>query len=95
MRTGRPPTCSAEPRGTLITAALTRPSELDLPVASWSLDRLISSLSEPGIAMRRGRISEIVIRQGLRWRQDETWFGAPAAPDFAEKDLMGAGRPGW
>jgi hypothetical protein len=25
--------------------------------------------------MRRGRISEIFIREGLRWRHEETWFG--------------------
>ena len=85
VRTGRPPTYSAEQRSTVITAALTRPSELGLPFASWTLDRLVSYLSEQGIAMRRSRISEIFIREGLRWRQDETWFGARVDPDFAEK----------
>ena len=85
MRTGRPPTCSAEQRSILITAALTRPSELGLPVASWPLDRLVSYLSEQGIAMRRSRISEIAIREGLRWRREKTWFGARVDPDFAEK----------
>src|SRR6185369_9882727 len=48
-------------------------------------DRLVSYLSEQGIAMRRSRISEIFIREGLRWRQDETWFGARVDPDFARK----------
>ena len=85
VRTGRPPTYSAEQRSTVITAALTRPSELGLPFASWTLDRLVSYLSEQGIAMRRSRISEIFIREGLRWRQDETWFGARVDPDFARK----------
>jgi transposase len=85
VRTGRPPTYSAEQRSAVITAALTRPSELGLPFASWTLDRLVSYLSEQGIAMRRSRISEIFIREGLRWRQDETWFGARVDPDFAEK----------
>jgi transposase len=85
VRTGRPPTYSAEQRSTVITAALTRPSELGLPFASWTLDRLVSYLSEQGIAMRRSRISEILIREGLRWRQDETWFGARVDPDFAKK----------
>jgi transposase len=66
-------------------AALTRPSELGLPFASWTLDRLVSYLSEQGIAIRRSRISEIFIREGLRWRQDETWFGARVDPDFAKK----------
>src|SRR3569833_2908184 len=85
VRTGRPPTYSAEQRSTVITAALTRPSELGLPFASWTLDRLVSYLSEQRIAMRRSRISEILIREGLRWRQDETWCGARVDPDFAEK----------
>ena len=56
-----------------------------LRFASWTLDRLVSYLSEQGIAMRRSRISEIFIREGLRWRQDETWFGARVDPDFAKK----------
>src|SRR5689334_16636934 len=85
VRTGRPPIYSAEQRSAVITAALTRPSELGLPFASWTLDRLVSYLSEQGIAMRRSRISEIFIREGLRWRQDETWFGARVDPDFAKK----------
>jgi transposase len=81
VRTGRPPTYSAEQRSAVISAALTRPTEF----ASWTLDRLVSYLSEQGIAMRRSRISEIFIREGLRWRQDETWFGARVDPDFAKK----------
>ncbi len=95
VRTGRPPTYSAEQRSTVITAALTRPSERGLPFALWTLDRVVSYLSEQGIAMKRSRISEIFIREGRRWRQEETWFGARVDPDFAKKDLMGAGRPGW
>jgi hypothetical protein len=35
VRTGRPPTYSAEQRSAVITAALTRPAELGLPFASW------------------------------------------------------------
>ena len=85
VRTGRPPTYSAEQRSTVITAALTRPSERGLPFALWILDRLVSYLSEQGIAMRRSRISEIFIREGRRWRQQETWFGARVDPDFAKK----------
>ena len=42
-------------------------------------------LSDQGIAMRRSRISEIFIREGLKWRHDETWFGERVDPDFAKK----------
>jgi transposase len=85
VRTGRPPTYSAEQRSAVISAALTRPTELGLPFACWTLDRLVAYLSGQGIAMRRSRISEIFIREGLKWRQDETWFGERVDPDFAKK----------
>jgi transposase len=85
VRTGRPPTYSAEQRSAVITAALTRPTELGLPFACWTLDRLVAYLSDHGIAIRRSRISEIFIREGLKWRHDETWFGERVDPDFAKK----------
>jgi transposase len=85
VRTGRPPTYSAEQRSAVITAALTRPAELGLPFAGWTLDRLVAYLSDHGIAMRRSRISEIFIREGLKWRHEETWFGERVDPDFAKK----------
>jgi hypothetical protein len=50
-----------------------------------ALDRLVAYLSGQGIAMRRSRISEIFIREGLKWRHDETWFGARVDLDFAKK----------
>jgi transposase len=85
VRTGRPPTYSAEQRSAVINAALTRPADLGLPFASWTLDRLVAYLAEQGIAMRRSRISEIFIQEGLKWRHEETWFGARVDPDFARK----------
>src|SRR3954454_12499405 len=85
VRTGRPPTYSAEDRSTVISTALTRPADLGLPFASWTLDRLAAHLTERGIGMRRSRISEILLREGLRWRREETWFGARVDPEFAEK----------
>jgi len=85
VRTGRPPTYSAEQRSTVINTALTRPADLGLPFASWTLDRLVAYLAGQGIAMRRSRISEIFIQEGLKWRHDETWFGARVDPEFARK----------
>ena len=85
VRTGRPPTYSAEDRSTVISTALTRPADLGLPFASWTLDRLAARLAERGIAMRRSRIGEILIREGLRWRHEETWFGERVDPEFARK----------
>jgi transposase len=85
VRTGRPPTYSAEQRSAVIDAALTPPADLGLPFASWTLDRLVAHLTERGIAMRRSRIGEILIREGLRWRHEETWFGERVDPEFARK----------
>ena len=85
-RPGRPPIYSADQVGAVIEAALTRPADLGLPFASWTLDRLAAYLSETkGIAMRRSRIGEVLQREGLKWRQEETWFGARVDPDFARK----------
>jgi hypothetical protein len=58
---------------------------LGLPFACWTLDRLVAYLSGQGMAMRGSRISEIFIREGLKWRHDETWFGERVDPDFAKK----------
>src|SRR5215208_1547034 len=86
VRSGRPPTYSAEQRSAVINAALTRPADLGLPFACWMLDRLVAYLGEQkGIAMRRSRMGEIFIQEGLKWRQEETWFGARVDPDFARK----------
>jgi transposase len=85
VRSGRPPTYSAEQRSAVIDAALTRPADLGLPFACWTLDRLVAHLGERGIAMRRSRISEIFIQEGLKWRREETWFGERVDPEFARK----------
>jgi transposase len=90
-RSGRPATYSADEVAAVIAAALTSPGRLGLPFASWTLDRLAAFLREhKGIAMRRSRIDEILLAEGLRWRRQETWFGERVDPEFAEK--RGASR---
>ena len=85
-RSGRPVTYTAEEVGELIAASLTAPQELGLPFASWTLDRLAAYLHEhKGIALKRSRIGEILQAEGLRWRQQETWFGERPDPAFAAK----------
>ena len=90
VRSGRPPTYSADQRSAVINAALTRPADLGLPFACWTLDRLVAYLSQQGITMRRSRISEIFVQEGLKWRHEETWFGARVDPDFTRKRSHGA-----
>jgi transposase len=85
MRSGRPPVYSAEERSAVITAAFSRPAELGLPFASWTLDRLVAYLGEKGVGMKRSRVGEVLLAEGLKWRQEETWFGARVDPEFARK----------
>src|SRR5687767_2467868 len=85
VRSGRPPTYSAEQRSAVIDTALTPPADLGLPFAAWTLDRLVAHLAERGIAMRRSRISEIFLQEGLKWRHEETWFGERVDPEFTRK----------
>lgn len=85
-RAGRPATYPADQAGQVVAAALTRPLNLELPFASWTLDRLAAYLSEQqGIGMKRARIGELLRAEGLRWRTQETWFGVRPDPQFAEK----------
>lgn len=66
--------------------SLTDPQTLGLPFASWTLDRLVASLSEEkGIARKRSRLGELLHDEGLRWRTQERWFGERPAPAFAAK----------
>lgn len=37
------------------------------------------------MGMRRSRISEIFLREGLKGRHEETWLGERVDPDFAKK----------
>jgi transposase len=91
-RSGRPATYSPDEVAVVIATALTDPHRLGLPFASWTLDRLAAYLLEQkGIAMRRSRIDEILLKEGLRWRRQETWFGERVDPEFAEK--RGGSKP--
>src|SRR5690349_23604117 len=85
MRSGRPPVYSAEERSAVIAAALSRPAELGLPFASWTLDRWVAYLGEKGVGLKRSRVSEVLLAEGLKWRQEETWFGARVDPEFERK----------
>jgi transposase len=85
-RPGRPATYTPEQVGAVVEASLTSPEALGLPFASWTLDRLAAYLHEArGIPIKRTRIGEILVAEGLRWRTQETWFGERVDPAFAEK----------
>ena len=85
-RSGRPPVYPPEQIAVVIQTALTKPEELDQPFGSWTLDRLTTYINEEkGISIKRSRISEIFLAEGLGWRHEETWFGERVDPDFAQK----------
>ncbi len=98
-RPGKPPAYTADQRSEVIATALTNPLELDQPFASWTLDRLQVYLNEhKDIGIKRSRIDELLIAEGLRWRAQETWFSEkavleneqansepPLDPEFAQK----------
>jgi transposase len=85
-RPGRPATYTPEEVSEVVAAALTDPQTLGLPFASWTLDRLAVYLNEEkGIGIKRSRIDDVLLREGLRWRQQESWFGERVDPDFAAK----------
>ena len=84
-RAGRPVTYPPEQVGEVIAAALTKPDTLGQPFGSWTLDRLEVYLNEAkGIAIKRSRIDEILLAEGLRWRTQEGWFGERAGREKAE-----------
>src|SRR5689334_1120618 len=85
-RSGRPVVYTPEQVGEIVATALTDPQMLELPFACWMLDRLHDYLTaKKGIAMKRSRIDQILRAEGLRWREQETWFGERVDPDFAQK----------
>jgi transposase len=85
-RSGRPVTYQPEVVSEIIQTALSKPRDLGEDYATWTLDRLVDYLSRvKGIRMKRSRISEIFIQEGLSWRHEESWFGQRVDPDFARK----------
>ena len=85
-RSGRPVTYTPEEVSSIIQTALSHPRDLGEDYATWTLDRLVDYLHRvKGIRMKRSRISEIFIEEGLSWRHEESWFGERVDPDFARK----------
>jgi transposase len=85
-RPGRPATYTSEEVSEVVVASLSDPQSLGLPFASWTLDRLEAYLNEvKSISIKRSRINDLLLREGLRWRQQESWFGERVDPDFAAK----------
>src|SRR5215467_4744461 len=71
-RAGRPVTYQPEHVSEVIATALTNPQHLNQPFACWTLDRLETYLNaEKKIPIKRSRIDDLLIAEGLRWRTQE------------------------
>jgi transposase len=93
-RSGHPPAYTPAQVGEVLAAALTKPTELGLPFASWTLDRREAYLNEEkGIPLKRRRIDELLLAEGWRWRIQEGWFGERAGREKAEGTTAGEDKP--
>jgi transposase len=83
---GRPATYTQDQVGLVVATALTDPQKLGQAFACWTFARLAVYVQEThGLAMSWSRIHEVLQREGLRWRTQETWFGQRVDPDLAAK----------
>jgi transposase len=80
------PTYTPDQVSAFIATVLTRLPALGLPFANWTLDRFVAYLREErGITMKRRRVDEILVAEGIRWRTQENWCGERIDPNFARK----------
>ncbi len=85
-RCGAPSRYTPEVKAQIIAAALTHPREVGRQFNCWTFERLAVYVREVlGFSIKKTRIFEILHEEGLRWRQQETWFGERVDPDFAKK----------
>jgi hypothetical protein len=83
---GGSPTYTCVQVGAIVATALSDPQTLGQVYNSWTLDRLTAYLGEQhGIAMKRSPLDELLLAEGLRWRQQGSWFGVRVDPEFAAK----------
>jgi len=70
----------------MIAVARTKPHDLGLPFATWSLSRLRDYLNDhEQIGISRAHLARILEAEGLRWYQEQTYFTERPDPQFAEK----------
>lgn len=85
-RSGAPCTFSREQISLLVETSLTSPQKLGLPFGTWSCQRLGDYLAEHhGVRISNTHIGEILHKEGLRWKKQESWFTETLDPAFAEK----------
>jgi transposase len=92
-RSGRPVTYAPEVVAEVLATSLTDPKQLGQPFGCWSIRRLETYLNEEkGLSIKRSRIDELLLAEGLRWHTQESWFGERATADFAARAASQAGE---
>jgi transposase len=85
-RSGAPCTFTREQRSLVVEMSLTSPQKLGLPFSSWTRLRLSDYLAEHhGFRISETHVGEILHKEGLRWKKQESWFTETLDPAFAEK----------
>lgn len=83
---GRKAQYDEKARGQMIAVVRTKPQALGLPFASWSIRRLCRYLNEQeAIGVSRAQLARILVAEGLRWYQEQTYFTERPDPQFVEK----------
>jgi len=86
-RCGRPVTYAPEVVAEVLATSLIPPTQLGQPFGCWSIRRLETYLNEEkGLPIKRSRIDELLLAEGLRWHTQESWFGERATADFAASE---------
>jgi len=87
-RSGRPASHDEQVRSQVIDLALQKPSTLGYPFQLWTLSRLETALFEKyKVKLVRSTIWQILKKEGLHWKRQQSWFhdAAKHDPEFVEK----------
>lgn len=82
-RSGRPPTYVREEIAEIVAASQSDPTALGLPFGHWTLDRLTTYVTqEKAVSLKRSRIGEILVAEGVCWRNSASLLQRKAAPRY-------------
>jgi transposase len=85
-RAGRPRQHDETTRGTVVALARTKPRNLGLPFALWTLARLQQALRERhGFGVTPATIWKWLKAEGLVWRRQQSWFHVTVDVAFVAK----------
>jgi transposase len=85
-RAGRPRQHDEATRGTVVALARTKPRNLGLPFALWTLARLQQALQERhGLCVMPATIWKWLKAEGLVWKRQQSWFHVTVDANFVAK----------